>query len=190
MKRLVALGMLWLLCVAGVAHAQALIEDEDHKIREKICAEQACQRNVRVTLDREGKEPFDETFDVFPPVVQPIGILVAAGQTIHVEAEIIDGKLVDIIAVDEVAHPEKTITATLTQSKDGGMMLMVSNPFDKVLKFSMGMMPLGEEGLFKTSSCPIIAHGSIFEMWPYPIFQIVLGDGRILEDDDDRACTE
>ena len=54
----------------------------------------------------------------------------------------------------------------------------------------MGMMPLDTDGLYKTSSCPVIAGGGAFEMWPYPIFQLVLGNARLLDAKAPMACTE
>jgi hypothetical protein len=70
------------------------------------------------------------------------------------------------------------------------MMLSLHNPFNRPLKFNMGIMPMGSDDLYKTSSCPIIAGGGSYEMWPYPIFQVVLGDGRLMNPDDSTACVE
>jgi hypothetical protein len=51
------------------------------------------------------------------------------------------------------------------------------------------MMPLASNALHATSSCPVIARGGSYEMWPYPIFQVLLAEGRLLRDGDDMSCT-
>jgi hypothetical protein len=70
------------------------------------------------------------------------------------------------------------------------MVLTISNPYRKPLKFNMGVMRLDQERLLKTSSCPIGPGMKAFESWPYPIFQVVLGRGRLLREDDASTCTD
>jgi hypothetical protein len=70
------------------------------------------------------------------------------------------------------------------------MNLVVRNPFKRHIKISMGMMPLDRTDLVTTSSCPVVAGGSDFEMWPYPIFQIWLGEMRLFDDLSDVSCSE
>lgn len=170
--------------------AQEPVADEQQRIAAQMCAETKCQRGLRVSLKDKDGSPFDRTFEVFPAVVQPFGFMVVAGQTVYIEADVLDGRLVNLVAVDAVAHPGKTITAKLEQVDGKGMMLTVSNPFSRMLKFDMGIMPLEKDDLYKTSSCPVVPGGGLFEMWPYPIFQVALGNGRLLEESDTVACVE
>lgn len=160
------------------------------ELEQRMCAETECQRGLRIILKQKDGKTYDQTFAVFPAIVQGIGVTVAAGQTIHVEAGIDGDRLVDYRAVERVTNPKATITATFEQMEDGGMMLSLHNPFDKALKFNMGIMPLDAEDLYKTSSCPVVAGGSSYELWPYPIFQLVLGNGRLLEPGNTVACVE
>lgn len=159
------------------------------EIVERMCRLTACQHGLHVALKQQDGTLFEKTYDVFPAVVQEAGILVVAGQTVYVEADVEDGRLVNLGAVEAVAHPEKTITAHLEQSADGGMLLTLRNPFGSALRFRMGMMPLGSDALHATSSCPVIAGGGSYEMWPYPIFQVLLAEGRLLRGGDDMSCT-
>ncbi len=162
--------------------ADQLVSESDpayKSVQERMCAETACQRNLRVTLRKKDGELFDKTFDVFSPIVQDIGITVVAGQTVYVEADIEKHRLVNLKAVDKIVAPEKTLTARFQQSDGGGMMLRVASPFDETIKFDMGIMPLDKDDLYKTSSCPI--NQGIYEMWPEPVFLVVLGNGRVID---------
>jgi hypothetical protein len=64
----------------------------------------------------------------------------------------------------------------------------VSNPFQDMLKFRMAIMPLDQERLLKTSSCPVGAGLKSFEMWRYPIFQVLLAGGHTLPKDSKEIC--
>jgi hypothetical protein len=176
--------VLWVLGLSAAAHAteepvRADTADED--ARREMCQQTACQHNVRIVLKQRDGSTFDRTFDVLPGAVQPFGLVVLAGQSLKVEADLEGDRLTHLRLVEQVAHPEKTLVVELEQLASGGMMLTVNNPFKRMLKFDMGMMPLDKEDLFKTSSCPVMAAGSGFESWPYPIFQIVLGNGRLID---------
>jgi hypothetical protein len=152
--------------------------DAQKKAEQEMCAQTICQKNVRVTLKQKDGSIFDQTFAVLPAVVQSFGVLVMAGQTVNLEADLINGDLKNIHSVETIVHPEKTLTIKLVQMDDGGMMLSTTNPFPEALKFNMGIMPLESDRLLKTSSCPVLK-GS-FETWPYPIFQVVLGGGHVV----------
>lgn len=186
---LAALSLAWAI-TGHASEPAATTEPTQEEIERQMCEHTVCQRNLHVVLKQKDGKTYDQTFGVFPGIVQDMGITVVAGQTVLVEAEISGDRLVNMKAVDAVVHPDKTITATLTQNKDGAMMLSLANPFPKPLKFDMGMMPLDSDGLYKTSSCPVIGGGGSYEMWPYPIFQLVLGNARLLDAGAPMACTE
>lgn len=181
------LGLLLAMVAPAASMASPQYLDAQRASEEEMCRVQACQHDLHVSLRAKDGSLYDRTFPVFPAIVQPYGIVVAAGQTVHVEAEVSQGALVHLVAVDEVAHPDRTITASLTQTSNG-MMLSVSNPFAGRLKFAMGIMPLDQQQLFKTSSCPIEAGKRSFELWPYPIFQVVLGGGHLSADKATTPC--
>ena len=52
------------------------------------------------------------------------------------------------------------------------------------------IMPPDGESLFRTTSCPVAAGKDAYELWPGPAFQVVLADGRLLEQGDDMGCVE
>jgi hypothetical protein len=178
------------LAIPISAFAQEHDGDEQKRIEARMCAETKCQRDLRITLKRGDGTTFDRTFEVFPSVIQPFGFMVAAGQTVYIEADVVGGQLVNLVSVDTITKPEKTITAEFKQVEGKGMILTVTNPFNRMLKFSMGIMPLDKDDLYKTTSCPVVPGGSLFEMWPYPIFQVALGGGRLLAPGDKVACVE
>jgi len=186
----------FVFAAAALLAASASQSQEDKNVAQNsggiagMCARTKCQHDLHVTLKDKNGATFDRTFETFPATVQPFGFVVVAGQTVYIEADIVDGKLANLTAVDKVSDPGKTITATFEQLDNRGMMLTVKNPYHQPLKFSMGIMPLEQGTLYKTSSCAIGPGIFAFETWPYPIFQVVLGRGQLLADDSKLICTE
>jgi len=185
-----ALG--WIMLI-GCASTPKIIEEtinsdaEYQKVQKEMCKRFMCQYNVRVTLKKKDGSLYDKTFDTMP-VVQDEGVIVLAGHSVFFEADIKDNQLINLKLVDTIVHPEKTVTAKFQQMDNGGMMLSLHNPFNKLLKVKMGIMPLNSEKLYYTSSCPVIASGGSYEMWPYPIFQVWLGNLRLLDEQENINC--
>jgi hypothetical protein len=117
------------------AHDDAASKKHNAQIAD-MCATGKCQRNLHVVLKEKTGASFDRTFETFPAVVQPIGFVVVAGQTVYVEADVVDGKLVNVTAVEKISDPGKTITATFEQVDGKDMVLTISNPYRKPLKAS------------------------------------------------------
>jgi hypothetical protein len=155
----------------------------------EMCKKVGCVFDVRVVLRKADGTTFDKTYPTLP-VAQPNGVSVYAGQTVLFEADEVGDRLSNFHQVSSVEKPEKTLSASLTQASDGTMNLVVRNPFKRHIKISMGMMPLDRTDLVPTSSCPVVAAGSDFEMWPYPIFQIWLGEMRLFDDLNHVSCSE
>lgn len=156
---------------------------------EEMCAVAQCVRDVRITLKQARGGVFDRTFDALPAVQEGM-VSVYPGVPVYFEADLEGDQLVNLKLVEHVVHPEKTVSATLSQHDNGSMALVTRNPFSRPLRIRMGMMPLERDDLVRTSSCPVVAGGSAYELWPFPIFQIVLGDMHLLEDDADMVCSE
>jgi hypothetical protein len=151
------------------------------KMKQDMCTYTVCQHNLHVTLKKKDGSIYDQTFSLFPGAAQSFGIAIVAGQVLHVEVDIDGDILTDFRVVDIVAHPEKTLFVKLEQSPDGSMLLTITNPFKRMLKFSMGIMPLDKPNLLQTSSCPVVGGGSSFESWPEPIFQVILAKAHFVE---------
>ena len=188
-------SLLIILLIAGCASSQPRVKevkttDPDYQaFQEEMCRQVMCQRNILVKLKQEDGSFYEKHFDVFP-VVQENGVAVVAGQTVAFEADVHSGQLTNLKLVESISQPDKTITAKFEQSDDGSMMLALKNPFDKPIRIRMGIMPLGKNDLYRTSSCPVIAKGGSYEMWPYPIFQVWLGDMRLMTEGEDMSCIE
>jgi len=176
------------LCLNSLAAAQYR-DVSPEEAKNDMCKMVGCAFDVRVVLKQKDGSTYDKTLPVVP-VVQPNGVSVYAGQSVLFEADIQGDQLGNFKLVRSVEHPEKTLSANLEQTSDNSMRLTVRNPLKQHLKIAMGIMPLDHTQLVKTSSCPVVAGGASFELWPYPVFQVFLGNIRLLKDLGQATCSE
>lgn len=156
---------------------------------EEVCAIAQCAYDVHISLQQKDGKTFNKTFPALP-VVQQGMVSIYPGTPVSFEADLDGDRLVNLRLVKEVVDPTKTLTATLSQGEKGAMTLVTRNPFGKALRIRMGVMPLDSDHLLKTSSCPVNAGGASYELWPYPVFQVVLADLHLVELGDTMVCTE
>jgi hypothetical protein len=123
-----------------------------------------------------------------PPALKGQSLTIFSGETLFVEAERAGDELRLERIVERPVHPERTLTFKFRETGYRNMMLTVENPFDKALKFDLGMAAHAGGPFSRTSSCPVIARGSVFENWPHPIAQLVVVRFRFLADDTEMRC--
>jgi hypothetical protein len=156
-------------------------QETENAVKE-LCKRVGCAFDIQVVLKQKDGSVFDKSYHVVP-VVQPGGVSVYAGQSILFEADMQGDHLGNFKLIKSIEHPEKTISATLEQSSDNSMKLSLRNPFKQHLKIAMSiMLPDRGDLLIKTSSCPVVAGGGGYELWPYPVFLVSLSDMRLLKE--------
>ncbi|WHI45396.1 hypothetical protein [Microbulbifer sp. VAAF005] len=141
---------------------------------EEFCQKNECRKDIHIKFRTDG-EPVDKKVDMYWPRVFNDVISVLPGESFYVEADVANGKLVNLKEVPEVVSPEKTITIKFSQMDEKTMMMLsLSNPFeDVILKFNMEMIDFNGNP-HQTSSCPVIPGGSIYESWPHAIPELII----------------
>ena len=182
--RFLSLAMLCVGAFVPLSDSAAQESANPEELR-KLCETILCREPgvVRLTLD-SGK-PFETKFDWPRPITQNGWISIFPGETIYVEVEAKGDHLTNFRAVKTNDHPEKTLTFTFSQKvgSPSMMLLVVTNPFGRPVKYHAGMMLPSSDKVLKTSSCPVMGGGKIaFESWPNAIFQLVLSDFQLLEE--------
>jgi len=155
------------------------------------CKARKCRHDVDVTLRDASGKPMHMHRELMPPAVEPDMVNVLPGEKVEFVAEFKDGKFSGWrLPTPKDGAGAYRISIELKQNeKDAGMTATVRNNGPKNLKFSMGLVRV-EPGAKPegTSSCPVIAKGSGYEMWPFPVGSLLLRDARILETTDKVSC--
>ncbi len=100
------------------------------------------------------------------------------GETLCIRMVARDGRLVPeaLVAAPDAAD---AVIATAARTDDVQTMLTIANPFSQLLRYKAWLRRPGDaqDRYGYTSSCPVIAnHGKAFELWPYPVAELVLAD--------------
>ncbi len=168
---------------------------ENEKEFIKYCETANCRKNVKISLKKKDGSTFTFAKSLTTPVVQSGFITILAGETIYLEAEAGANGPINLEVVDKIENPEATITFEFKQNPDIGdgtnMILKVENPFDRAIRYRLGLMTPDSGDVYATSSCPVRAGISIIEMWPYPIFQLIFSEIIFIDEGiDDFSCKE
>jgi hypothetical protein len=124
------------------------------------------------------------------PYIQPNGwITIFPGEEVFIEMDLDGEQLKNPRAVRKPEKPSNTITFKFWQEPERkDSFLLVTNPFPRLVKFNLGMMPLHTERLLKTTSCPVLPGKVLYEHWPHPIFQLVVANVRFLPEGAETRC--
>jgi hypothetical protein len=159
---------------------------------QKLCESSSCRHDLHIRLRRDKGKPYDETFELLPPAVQTSMITIHPGEKISAvpvfQGDTFTGWRTP--RADEAADTQ-IVTIDLAQDeKRTSMSARVSTNSGPALKLRMGLIRLdGDDRPESTSSCPLQAGGfSSFEMWPYPIFVLMVADAKRLADDVSMVC--
>lgn len=158
-----------------------------------LCQTVECRGPTTVVLVKEDGTRFEwSKLRVYPVVQNDNWVTIFPGETLLLEADVSGDRLVNLRSVKENKNPERTLVFDFKQGFTGktDMLLTVKNPFPRTVKYRLGMQLLDKDGLLKTSSCPVIAGGSAFEMWPHPIFQLVVLEFNLLPGNPTTATCE
>jgi len=153
---------------------------------DELCKQITCRGETPVVLTIDVDKQWKGTFPASPFVINGSTVNLVPGETIYLTGTENSGKLTDLKASLDKPEAEPAIGISFRQETEEGkhkaMILEISNPYDHPLKFSAGIMPLGDKNLYKTSSCPILPNLNNHENWPDPILRLVLNDFRLLDE--------
>lgn len=147
--------------------------------REAVCKRVECRPVTTVKLKLNDKEYFELEFPKGPYVADGF-INVLAGEEVLVEFDDTDGVLANARYVKSATKPEQTVSFRLEQTAEGTV-LKVKNPFAKNIIYDCFIQHYSEQRLRKTSIIPVQARLTSFEMWPYPVAQVVVSNVRYVQ---------
>jgi hypothetical protein len=159
-------------CFAAAGQEQ----QSDDVARDAECKRVPCRPPTTVRLKLNAEEYFELEFPKGPYVADGF-INVLVGEELFVEFDDAKGQLSNPHYVKESTKPDRTILFKLEQTDDGTV-LQVKNPFPKTVLYECRIQHYSEQRLQTTSVLPVEARLMTFEMWPYPVAQVVVSNVR------------
>ena len=172
---------------ATIKEEQLKTDESDEVSLEQVCKIEKCRENIVLKFLTDAG-PFEQHLSLYWPVVQGERLSLLPNEKVYIEAELVDGYFTNFKMVNKITNPEKTIVFNFTQTEGKvDMMLSVKNPFPKRMKFHLDMVDFNGN-LHNTSSCPVIAGGGVYELWPHAIPELLVSNIRALEESDTMNC--
>lgn len=156
--------------------------------QEKLCPKGDCRGPMTITLVKKDGSIFERKYDYLYPIIRSTGISIFPGEQLVITGDFIDNKLTNISVLSENDKKPPLMKFSFSQENANMMVLFVENYSKYNIKYHLSLMPLEKDGLYKTSTCPLLAGFSAGESWPYPIFQLLVTEIFILEDSRRTMC--
>lgn len=145
--------------------------------------QQEFRENFTLKLPVDSVRYYQQEVKKSPYFVKENTLQIYPGEHLFIEADVKEGKLGSMKVVKENVNPSKTIEIEFSQDvenrKHKGMMLQVSNPFDKNLLYDAMMYTVGKSQWVETSILPVKPKLIGFELWNDVIITLVLHDWRL-----------
>jgi hypothetical protein len=160
---------------------------------DRICAQVTCRPATTIKIRLDGDRVLELTSPKAPYYYKGIlGIL--PGETLYMEAENVGGQLKNLRPVASVKNKANTIIVKFEQlhdpKLDRHMLLTVTNPFSKTLRYQAGILRAQQDHPEATSVCPVGAGQQNFEHWPEPLVRMMMMDLRLVDpgSEDTKGC--
>lgn len=140
------------------------------------------REEFKLTLAVDNENFYSSLVKKSPYFIEEKILQIYPSEKLNVEVEIQFNKIHTMKVVRQNINPERTITIEFRQETKGnlhdGMILVVSNPFNKNLKYNAEMFLVGGEKWLPTSILSIPPGIPSYEMWRDNIVTLVLSDWR------------
>ena len=183
-----ALGMLLARFPIPVIAQQVPTVDQ-WELRE-LCNQGRCRTDVVTRFHVGNGQIQEERIAQHRPAILPGSLSIMLGEELKAVAEFTGGTF------QRWREPERressrniVLEFRLTQlESDGSISLQVKNNGREPVKLDLFIRTAGAAQAEYTSSCPVLANGTVFEYWSQPIVEVVVGDVRVVSDDGALQC--
>ncbi len=153
------------------------------------CGAPLCHPATTVKVTLKDQRILEVPYSEPSPVVASNGrVTIRLGEEITLAMRIENGVIQGWESVPASTDMAGKITLSLSQEHPPGVMLTVKSGLKQDLKFNLGMRMPEQEGLYKTSSCPLRAGLMLFESWPHPVVELTLASFRFLPAEASHRC--
>lgn len=157
---------------------------------ERYCQQAPCRRDVAVAVRLADGRVQEESRPMYRPAIARDSLSVLLGEELEAVAEFDGGQF---LGWRETRRRESSRTPVLSfrlsqAEGDPSVSLQVSNAGGEPVKLRLFTRTPGAVTGDYTSSCPVIAGGTVFEYWSQPVIEVIVTDAILLGDDGALLC--
>lgn len=180
------LALAW---VAGAALAQELPVVDEGELRE-LCLRGECRFDVVTSVRLADGQVQEERITQHRPAILANSLSIMLGEELQAVADFDNNQFIRWRAAER-REPSRNavLDFKLTQTEsDGSISLEVRNNGREPVKLNLFTRAPGAAGAEYTSSCPVIAGGSVYEYWSRPVVEVIVGEAVLVTDDGALQC--
>ncbi|MBX3725542.1 MAG: hypothetical protein KF823_06450 [Xanthomonadales bacterium] len=157
---------------------------------ERYCQQAPCRRGIAVSVRLEDGRVQEESRPLYRPAIARDSLSVLLGEELEAVAEF-DGS--QFLGWREPRRRESSRTPVLSfrlnqAAGDPSVSLQVSNAGGEPVKLRLFIRTPGAATGDYTSSCPVIAGGTVFEYWSQPVIEAIVTEAVLLGNDGALLC--
>ena len=176
-----------------VVPVTALTQDESPSALTDLqayCENAPCRENMSVRVRLADGRIQEETAPLYRPAVTRQSVSVLLGEEIRVVPEFDDDTFLGWREAER-REPRRNAVMTfkVTQiDSDGSISAAISNSGNDPIKLRLYVRTPGVVDGEYTSSCPVVAGGTVYEYWSRPIVEVIVREAFLLTDDAALMC--
>lgn len=185
----VLLTLLVLITSAITVNAQNAPPLDARELRE-LCDRGRCRTDVVTQIRLADGEIQEERITEHRPAILANSLSIMLGEQLQAVADFNDG-VFRRWREPERREPSRNavLDFKLAQTEsDGSVSLEVRNNGRDPVKLNLFVRAAGAAQGEYTSSCPVIAGGSVYEYWSRPIIEVIVGDAILITDNGALQC--
>lgn len=157
---------------------------------EAYCESASCRQNMVVRVRLADGRIQEETAPLYRPAVTRQSVSVLLGEDIRAVPEFDDGTFLGWREAERRESSRNTVlTFKVTQMEsDGSISAAISNNGDDPVKLRLYIRTPGSAQGEYTSSCPVVAGGTVYEYWSRPVVEVIVREASLLTDDSALMC--
>lgn len=145
-----------------------------------VCEQVLCRPETTINLQIDKDYFYDYEFGKTPYYYKKT-LTILPEELLYLQLEIENDTIISAKIVEEITHPDSTLTFKFEQfhqaDKDvHGMILSVVNPLAYNITYNAYLQKIDSSQPVQASTCPIISKKNGYELWSFPIVQLILKD--------------
>ena len=183
---IVTLVVAWAAAPVAAQEAPSL---EPWELRE-LCDRGQCRSEVLTRIRLANGQVQEERITEHRPAILSHSVSLMLGENFQAVADFDDGVFRRWRAPERRESSRNTVLdLKLEQTdSDGSISLEVRNNGREPVKLNLFIRTAGSTQAEYTSSCPVIAGGSVYEYWSRPIVEVIVGEASLVSDDGALQC--
>lgn len=168
--------------------AQQLPEVDERMLRE-MCLRGECRFDVVTRVRLADGQTQEERIPQYRPAILPNSLSIMLGEELQAVADFDDNVFRRWRAPERRESSRNAVLDfKLAQTSDGSIALEVRNNGREPIKLNLFIRAPGAMAGEYTSSCPVIAGGSVFEYWSRAVAELIVGEAVLVTDAGALQC--